>query len=658
MALHRFLTILLCIVLVVLSWGCLPKKTLPPDVARPVETAPSLLRRAELAWQSRNYAESARLYEQLAWEPREGLDARSLPLIRQRMVQSQLQVENFDQAAGSLHRWAELDPSIQDQWFWHDSLVRALLGRGRETKAFDHLTRVMQQSDASWELRYSAGVRQMELYAQEKMFASMAEVLSVMFAMAPDARTRAELEGMAMHTAKGLSEKELQFLVRDYISEEQWSFPYSVFYWEQQRRVAARDARAWPDVRDTLQRLLQRGEWADSAPLSLELQELQKSHGLPGRCLGLVLPLDGPLAETGWKVLRGAEAARSTLFLEGKEIRLEIVNAHSSDLVQSIRNLDPQCALIGGPVQREAWERIHEAGLHRDRAFFTFLPSLKESQEGRDAWRFFSAPEDQVRSLAELTVRVLGILSSGVLYPEDRFGRHMTELFTREMENQGGVVRKIQGYAPRDHGTWGGMVASLLGVQPQQRRGRAEDVKLPEPGFQALFIPDGLTQAEMLLPQLFYYDEQRLLILGPELWSQTWSKRADQIEEQYFRLAVMPGAWWPENTSHEARTLIRFAEDSGVTADFWMALGYDFVRWAASLGRDVAVGDRGLVNALVAQARDFQWSMAPLRWNAQGIAQQDLYLFQPARAGSTGLDILDPEALRARLERIRALHPR
>lgn len=651
----RSIRILLCFFLLAVSAGCFPKKTLPLDIPRLAESVQSLIRQAEVAWQARNYAESGRLYECLAWEPQETLDPRFLPVIRDRLAQSLLQTRNFDQAGHALNRWAEHDSSVQAQWTWHDYWVRALLGQGRQTEAERHLRQLLRQPGADWKLRYPAGIRLAEMYRQARTYAPMAEVLAELFALEPDEKSRVEMERMAMQIAKGLSDGDLLPLVQSVSGEEQWTFPYSVFFWEQQRRAASLDPGAWPNVRTTLKHLLQRGKWADSATLSLELEQMEKSLGLPGMCLGLVLPLDGPLAETGWKILRGVEAGRNTLFLGGLEIRLEVLNALSSELVENIRGLDAECAVIGGPLQRETWQSIQDAGLIKERTFFAFLPSLGETQEGRQAWRFFSTPQDQVRALAALSVQTLGILSNAVLYPEDSFGRHMMELFSQEVAAQGGIVRKVQGYSPSDHGAWGGTVASLLGVQAQQRRGRAKTVQLPNPGFQALFIPDNLAQAEMLIPQLFYYDEQRLLILGPELWSHAWNRREGQREGQYFRLAVMPSAWWPENPSPAARTLIRFAEESATTADFWVALGYDFVRWAAALGQIPADAGERTLNAMLARPRDFQWSMAPLHWDSDGIARQDVYLFQPT---STGLSILDSEALRVRLERNRTLHGR
>lgn len=650
----RFLGFAFFAVFLVLSAGCFPKKSLPPEVVRPLETAQSLLGRADRAWQARDFAQSAGLYDQLAWVPREGVEEQALPLIRERLVISLVRIRSYVQALQALKMWAEQDPRVESTWPWHDSFVHVMIGQGRMTEALDHLSTLLHQSDAPWDLRYAAGVRLVELHRQARMDDDMIAVFSTLYAMAPNEHARAELERMAMQAAKGLSDEQLQSLVRGVRDEGQLAFPGSVFAWEQQRRLAVGDARAWPGVRSSLQHLLEQGQWADTAPLSAEMGELQKQLGPTGICVGLVLPLDGALGETGWKVLRGAEAGRAALFAQGLEVRLEVVNALASNLEAAIRDLDSDCAVIGGPMQREAWDRLHASGLHRERTFFTFLPSLEEGQEGRDAWRFFSAPQDQVRALAELTVRTLGIASSGVLYPEDRFGRFMSDLFAREMEKQGGVVSRTHGYGPGDHGEWGKSVAALLGVQVQQRRGRAESVQLPEPGFRALFIPDGLTQAEMLIPQLFYYDEQRLLILGPELWSQAWARRADRIESQYFRLAVMPGAWWPDNPSTATKSLLRFAEEYGVVADFWMALGYDFVRWAAMLQQRQPVADKNGLLAALTSTTSFAWSMAPINWDPQGTARQELYLFQPG-TGRDGLSILDPEALRVRVERIGAL---
>jgi hypothetical protein len=646
--------ILLCAILLVLAAGCVPKKVLPPDAFRPAESVQDQLRQAELAWQAQNFAESARIYEHLAWEQREGLDARLLPAIRERLVQSLLQTRHYSKAALALERWADFDPLVQSQWPWHDFWLRVLLGQGREAEGRNYLTDLMHQNAAAWDLRFAAGVRLVEMHRQARAHEPMAKTLAEIFAMAPEKDARVQLERMAMHIAKGLSDGELRPLARD-VHEEQLVFPYSVFYWESLRRAASREPGTWPETRSRLTHLLQQGEWADSTLLAAELGQLEESLGLPGLCLGLVLPLDGPLAEASWKILCGAEAAQRTLLLEGIKVRLEVLNALSPNLEEQIRRLDAECSIIGGPMQRETWQRIQAAGLHRDRAFFAFLPTLGEgSQEGRDAWRFFGSPQDQVRALLGVAVDGLSITNTAVLYPEDRFGRHMSELFVREAANRGSIVRMVQGYSPTDHVEWGETVAGLLGVQPQQRRGRAERVQLPNPGFQALFIPDSLTQAEMLLPHLFYYDEQRLLLLGPELWSQAWSRRAEHIETKFFQLAVMPGAWWPGSPSPATQTLVRHAEESGITANFWMALGYDFVRWTKRLGK-FSPGAHVSLNAALANPADFQWSMAPLRWDAQGVAQQDVYLFQPT---SSGLGILDLEGLRSRLEQIRSLHAR
>ena len=656
MVLSRFLYVLLSLFLLsVAGSGCLPKTTLPPEPPRPPESAQGLLRQAEMAWQARNFPESSRIYGRLAWDPPGGLDLRLLPAIRERHVQSLLQSGEFGQAEAALQRWAGLDPQVREGWPWHEFLVRAQHGQGRQTEAVNHLRGLMRQPDAPRQLRFNAGLRLAELHGQARAYAPMVETLTESFSLAPDQESRAQLEHAAMRIARGLDAASLESLLQSVAGEEQWVFPFPVFFWEDQRRTATRDPSAWPIVRGSLGRLLQRGDWADRDVLVHELEQLEMSLGRPGACLGLVLPLDGPLAEIGWKVLHGAQAGRNQLYLDGLEVRLEIFNAQSPDLEGMLLELGSECTVVGGPMQRETWERIRDAGLHRERIFFTFLPSLGADEEGRLAWRFFSSPRDQVRALADLSVQTLGIQSNAVLYPEDRFGRHMMELFSQEVTAQGGVILKTQGYSPTEHGTWGQSVASLLGVQAQQRRGREESVKLPEPGFQAVFIPDSLTQAEMLLPQLFYYDEQRLLILGPELWSQVWNRRTAQLETQYFRLAVMPGAWWAENPAQAARTLVRMAEESGSAADFWMALGYDFVRWAAVQSRLFAAREGRSPNPALAQAGRFDWSIAPLHWDEDGVARQNVFLFQPT---STGLSILDTGMLRNSLERIRFLHQR
>ena len=644
----REILILLLFIPVFFVGGCVEKKRLPPISPPPTEeTVQGLLLQAEAAWQARDYRRSRQLYDVLVSEP---LDHRQLNLAWERLAISSLQTQDYVRAQDALIRWALLDPKLRLEWFWHEYRVLALLGQGKEDQAEDYLLQILRQPESSWSLRSSAGVRLSEMYRQRRDYDPLSPLFADLHAAAPDAQAKAELERVMVQIVREIPDASLQWLVERVPSTDSVAFPNFVFAWEQHRREARQRPGEWPETWAAMQRLLQQGEWADPRPFVEDLDELQEHFGTPGICVGLILPLDGPLAETGWKVLRGAEAGRAALEKNGYPVRLEIANSQAADILETLAAMDPECRMIGGPIQRDAWDRLHGANLSSQRRFFTFMPTMGQAAEGQQAWRFFASPQDQVRTLADLALRQMGIPSLAVLFPQDRFGEHMGEMFTREVIRMGGQITGQQSYQPGQHEEWGEAVASLLGVPAQQRRGRQDGAVLPRPTFQAVFIPDSLSDAEVLLPQFFYYDEPRLLILGPELWSQAWLQRPRHTELQYFRLAAMPGAWWPDNPMPATRALTEVAHASEQTPDFWMALGYDFIRFATRISQAAQTSSPDRLNAHLAAFSDFDWSMAPLSWNDQGQARQDLFLFQPT---SQGLNLIDPITLRNQLDRVR-----
>jgi hypothetical protein len=124
--------------------------------------------------------------------------------------------------------------------------------------------------------------------------------------------------------------------------------------------------------------------------------------------------------------------------------------------------------------------------------------------------------------------------------------------------------------------------------------------------------------------------------------------------EHYYRLAVCPGAWWDGSDGGKALQAALTEEGLG-QADFWVALGYDFLRFAGNLGTLPASFDSDMVNKRIHKAENMDFSMAPMTWDENGTASQDLYLFTPA---SNGKRIMDPEKFAERIARAKARRER
>lgn len=86
-------------------------------------------------------------------------------------------------------------------------------------------------------------------------------------------------------------------------------------------------------------------------------------------------------------------------------------------------------------------------------------------------------------------------------------------------------------------------------------------------------------------------------------------------------------------------------------ADFWVALGFDFLRFAGKFGALPANWDRNEVNKRIVNAQQIDFSMAKMTWDEQGVASQDLFLFSPVRNGK---QLVDADKMAARIARAKA----
>lgn len=359
--------------------------------------------------------------------------------------------------------------------------------------------------------------------------------------------------------------------------------------------------------------------------------------------VAVLLPLGGPFREFGGRVQKGIKAAQDTLAAAGTPLEVTVIDATQPGWADSLRNLPPDVTLVGGPMHRLTLKELETAGLLQTRVFMAFMPSLGEAREGIDAWRFFPSADDEIDALLRLSLSDYGINQFGILRPGDRYGQTMGDAFAGAVSRLGGQVTATGVYAPQDPSSWEGTVADML------RTGSGR------PGFGAVFVPDEWARADKVLPAFFKNKVEDLLILGPQLWTEALYRAAaakTQINIQNYRLAVCPGAWWPENQGQATQQLVKAMHAAGVEhPDMWEAIGFDFARLAARVGRLPQGAPPQEVSSRLAQAATgMDFSMAPVSYTPDGKAHVAMYLFRPS---VTGPVLLDPEGFRQRLNTIR-----
>lgn len=420
--------------------------------------------------------------------------------------------------------------------------------------------------------------------------------------------------------------------------------------WERVARAALSSGNR-QGARNALQFWRDLAPGADTSAAWLDIQNQLNGAPAPGQssfssgCVALALPLSGSYGPFGNKIANGAMAAQGELSKSGISMDVRLIDTESSDWLDKLSHLPPQCVMVGGPLRADRYTALKTRNLQTSHAVFAFLSSLEGSDEGATAWRFFSSPRDQINAVMRFAGD-LGISAYGVLAPSDAYGQRMADLFLRTARN-GGKAAKLTTYEAGNTASWSGVMRDFVGGT---MRGKTP---VPTSTFQAAFIPDTWENLELLVPFLFYQGEDRLVLMGTSLWEQALSSRSS-VNVANLDLAIFPGSWNPAASSPAAAALVRALGESGKgVPDFWAAIGYDFVRFASVLNIQGS-WTPSEVNGRLAAARNMEWSMAPLSWTA-GKASQALFIFRPVQSG---FELADPAAFRGRYKEILARHAR
>lgn len=647
----RILAVLAMIAL--FAWGCAPKQQ--PVKSADMLSTPNLLVEADAAWKAKRY-EATELYYAEALE-RGDLARTELPTVYARLAASAFENGHPQQARIALESWANIDTRALEDVRWERTYLGTMAALGKTERLRNHLKWVLENKQVPWETRREVALWYSGYFRGKQDYERALDVLDGFYKQAPDMQARSMFEHTYLMALQGLDDTQLSDLAHAVTGANQTRFPYALVAFEHAVRNAG-DADAWTASWRTLRTVSASADLADTVPLTTKLAELEARYGVPSIGLALALPITGPYAKVGVKILRGAGLAQWRLAQEGVEVDLRVINTEISGWDARLAALPGHYSVVGGPLRVNAFKKLYEAGasgesILNQRAVFTFLASLGDKTEGQDAWRFFTSRNDEVRSLVSLAVDELGIKDLAVFYPEEKFGRTMAQTFYREATPLGGRIRGMQSYPPRELKQWGKRVGKLLKVPADFSENK--DNPLERPDFGAVFIPDGWRQAQTLLPNFFFYEGDSLVFLGPGLWSRALDS-AKGIDEHYYRLAVCPGAWWEH--SEGGRALQDALTEEGLgQADFWVALGYDFIRFAGRFGALPSNWDAGEVNRRIHAAQDMDFSMARMTWDGTGVASQDLFLFSPVRNGKqiVNADKITDRIIRAETRRDRRI---
>ncbi|MDR2489247.1 MAG: penicillin-binding protein activator [Desulfovibrio sp.] len=529
-------------------------------------------------------------------------------------------------AVSGLDSWKDAEPGADARKEWQDIWCRAL----RSLSSHDARTRaddVYQDAARPSITRAIAGVVLAVRQWEDKELGQSPAALESIYASAHKREDKALIEGRLAMELKRASPEAVALISFVPTPENRIRFPYNIILIDallrQTRDQATRqEAEAALDSLNKEARLadtsLFNGAPAESA-LSFHVAGQAPPLGpIAGKPVVLILPQGGQYTAISGKIAMGARIVCDEISATGNTVSLIVIDSDQPDWIASVNALPKNITIIGGPLRRDDYVRAKSQGLTQRRALLTFLPKLEDGDEGRVAWRFFSSAQDQVDSLLAFTSR-LGIRGYGLFYPEENFGQRMSALFEERANALGGVKKIVKAsYAPGDSNNWMAAASNLVSANNAGT------------SFQAVFLPDTWKNMEAIVPNFFYYNETRQVLMGTSLWEQGLAGNS-VMSPQYYGLAIFPGSWNSARPTAAGEKLQSSLAAAGKgPADFWVGLGADFARASIALGLNEQWTPENVNAAL--QGISIDWSMAPIRWR-EGVATQQMMIFTPRQGG-------------------------
>lgn len=626
-----YLLALLMVMAAMLS-GCAlleKKQVLPPPTKTTTPPPVNPLREIEQNFSSNDYTKVEILGKRMLDDPNLSQDAKAR--VAQLYAVAAMRSNHPHVALTALEAWRTYSPQADIQRDWQEvwcNTIGLFSSMEARTKAND----VYQDSSRAPVVRGVAAitfaVRQWE---DGELGESMA-ALEYVYNATSDNATKATYEGrlaslltVASHSAVGL--------IADSVTDYNYTqFPYNIVFIDQLHRQLD-NPQTRPEAQAALAELQNNVVLADRTllkgpPVPVQftgnvMTSVPPSGASLGKTVVLALPRSGQLGLVVDKIIDGAQIAASEA---GATVL--VVDTDQAGWVEQIRSLDDS-VIIGGLIRRGDYSALKSSKLMSNKVSFAFQSSLDGADEGLTAWRFFSSPNDQMKTLVDFT-STLGAKNYLTLYPDEPYGRRMSQLFEVEVSKAGGKVTSGS-YNPQKPDGWSGVISKYFGPE--------------HPKYHAIFMPDTLKNVDGLLPGIRYYNQGEQIILSTSLWEQALSGATALPNPANYAYAVFPGSWNGATPAADGARLQAAMQQRGKTADFWNALGYDFARFAVVF--TVQPGwTPSTINSALNQF-SMGWSMAPLSWDGSGKVRQQLFLFTPHE--TFGYAPIDKESYRRAL---------
>lgn len=626
-----------------------PPRTVEPKTAEEPRLPKTItLADVEEAYKNGDYALAQRMAEE--YTSRSGLDAQQLGRGWRILALSALENNKPGAAMTGLDRWRHSLPGADGGAEWRAAWYGALVKMPFNDAA--KLAEAVIKTEGREESRPAALIQEARLFLLERPFVQGNGRLAIpglvemyeAFEQPADKRALEQRTWMLLHEADRYPLARLMTYTSD---ENENKYPFALIRLENARRmfwgVKTQDA-ARENVNFTREgsQLLDKSVFSRwNEPDYRHFSKLRVRNG----SIALVLPLTGQYGNLAEKIVRGAETARRGFEAAGQTLRIYVIDSDQPNWLLELSRLPASVKIVGGPMRLEEYAAVKNMNFTGGRFFLSFLPRLGDQgdqDEGLLAWRFFPSREDQTRTMLDYS-EALGITDYSIFAPDQgEYAQGMFDLFYYQAAERNLYITRAGYYPAKQYQLWVKSVSDFLGYSKEAERSGDSP---PHLNFQAMFLPDNWSNSARIISHVFYNMDNKILFMGTNLWEHGLSGQ-ERLATRNYRLAIFPGAWDQQTITPSGQTVRASAALGGKqSADFWYSLGYDFALAAASLNlpQDATAGD---LNAALAALPPLPWSGAPIKWDKDGFARQELFVLTPAE---NGFVLASPERIRERL---------
>lgn len=338
------------------------------------------------------------------------------------------------------------------------------------------------------------------------------------------------------------------------------------------------------------------------------LAKIESARRVKPYLIGCVLPLSGPYSLYGQEVLNGMQLALGIFAPSEPDAPFELVirdsGAGPKEALVGLEQLvhDERVLAVIGPLASKTASAVAARAQELQIPIITLTQKEDIPDLGDWVFRNMSTPRQEVETLIAKAFSDLGLRRFAVLYPDNPYGRTLSELFWEQVNLNGGEVSVMESYRPGQT-DFSEQILKLGGVAAPKTRSGADKNTRPTLHFEAVFIPDNAQSVAMITPQLVYHNISEVQLLGTSLWQ---SPQLISLAADYIQGSVFPAGFFAADARPRTQAFVSSYQETFMKApDLLAATGYDTIMLLSEVLRQRSVQNRDDLRRALLEVRDF-----------------------------------------------------